>query len=472
MSWAAAARRFGAGLLVTVPALLWSSASALAATEEFKSTGKEQQLKVPAGVTSVHVVAIGASGGSGGGLSGEGLVAPESPGGRGGIVSGDLAVKPEQVLYIEVGGLPVRGAGCISAACLGGFNGGGSSRAGGGGGGASDVRTVSIGAEPSPGNKASLESRLLVAAGGGGGGEACLVPPSHAAGGAGGDASAPGGNGGNCGTAGGEGGGAGKETEGGEGGKPSGKAGTLGTGGEGGLGTGGAGGAGLYGGGGGGDITLGESAEQQGAAGGGGGGSNLVPKGGTFGGTAKLGEAGSVTISYTLPPQTCGKTTIGKFSDQLLANLKRVNKCVVPFNALMSELTVYLAPTSHSGEQLIKGILYADAKGKPGELIAETGKLKFSSKGPAGWYHLAFLTPVRLSAGTYWIGIITGASSQVAGERFDSVSKAEDFNANSYIAGASKSFGSFKTTNEEMSLYATFEEEPKRCAPVFGLTIC
>ena len=41
---------------------------------------------------------------------------------------------------------------------------------GGGGGGASDVRTVSIGAEPSPGGELSLESRLLVAAGGGGGG--------------------------------------------------------------------------------------------------------------------------------------------------------------------------------------------------------------------------------------------------------------------------------------------------------------
>jgi hypothetical protein len=445
--------------------------SAFAVTQQFKSTGKEQEFKVPAGVTSVHVVGIGAAGGNGTSIVGEGLEAPESSGGRGGIVSGDLTVKPEQVLYIEVGGLPVGGARCISAACIGGFNGGGSSTFGSGGGGASDVRTVSIGAEPSPGNKAALQSRLLVAAGGGGGGEACLVAPSHPAGGAGGDAATPGGNGGNCGIAGAEGGGAGKETEGGGGGKPFGKAGTLGMGGEGGAGTGGAGGAGLYGGGGGGTFTS-EPGLAIGAAGGGGGGSNLVPTGGTFAGTAKLGEAGSVTITYTLPPQTCGKTTIGKSSDQLLANQKRVNRCVVPFNALMSELTVYLTPTSHSGEQLIKGILYADSKGKPGELIAETGKLKFASTSAAGWYPLAFLTPVKLTAGTYWIGIITGATSRVAGERFDSVPKAEDYNANSYLSGASKSFGSFKTTNEEMSLYATFEEEPKKCAPVLGLTIC
>jgi hypothetical protein len=42
---------FGFGLL--------GSGSALAETQEFKSTGAEQEFKVPAGVTSVHVVAVG-----------------------------------------------------------------------------------------------------------------------------------------------------------------------------------------------------------------------------------------------------------------------------------------------------------------------------------------------------------------------------------------------------------------------------
>lgn len=67
---------------------------------------------------------------------------------------------------------------------------------------------------------------------------------------------------------------------------------------------------------------------------------------------------------------------------------------------------------------------------------------------------------MKVTAGTYWIGIITGNSGKVAGERWDSVPSAEDYNSNTYISGPSNPFGSFKTTNEEMSLYATFATCP------------
>jgi hypothetical protein len=156
---------------------------------------------------------------------------------------------------------------------------------------------------------------------------------------------------------------------------------------------------------------------------------------------------------------TCGKTTVGKASDQLLADTKRVNACKLPFNADITELVFYLAPTSHSGTQLIKGVVYEDVKGQPGKLLGETGKFTFSSGEKAGWHHFLFATPLNVPKGNCWIGVITGKSSQVAGERFDSVPKAEDYNANSYLSGASKFFGSFKTTNEQMSLYAGFTRE-------------
>jgi hypothetical protein len=551
---------------------LTGASSALAETATFKSTGKEQEFKVPAGVTSVHVVAI-ASGGAN---------AKSAAGGLGAIVSGDLTVKPEQVLYVEVGDVSF-------------FNGGGGSEGGGNGGGASDVRTVSTG------SKASLESRLLVAAGGGGGGSnnfstTCL-------GGAGGNPEEKGANGASCedeelqakGT-GGEGGGGGQASKGGAGGKGyggenlepfrNGGEGQLGVGGGGGGSTGqtgGGGGGGLYGGGGGG----GQADGGLGATGGGGGGSNLVPKGGTFVGTAKSGEEGSVTITYTVAPpttlttqlsgegkkgekitvkqgeavtdqatlsgenaatatgtatynvygdigctkllgtvssavsggksetspltfveagtyywqvsysgdehnqgsedkcgaevltvtpkpstSTCGKTTVGKSSDQLLANVKRVNQCTLPVNATLSEMSIYLSPTSHSGSQLIKGIVYGDSKGSPTGLLGTTIQLTFTSKSKAGWYHLAFATPLKLAAGNYWIGMITGASQYVAAEHYDSVANAEDYNSNSYTSGPSNPFGSFKTTNEQMSLYATFTPEVQRCAAIRPNTIC
>src|SRR5262249_10222433 len=131
--------------VVSAVGLLAGAGSALATTQAFNYTGKEQEFKVPAGVTSV----------GGGGVGGEGGTATGAAhGGVGAVVTGKLSVTPGEKLYVEVGGIP--------------FNGGGPAQRSPSGGGASDVRTESIGTEASPGNKASLESRLLVAAGGGG----------------------------------------------------------------------------------------------------------------------------------------------------------------------------------------------------------------------------------------------------------------------------------------------------------------
>jgi hypothetical protein len=157
----------------------------------------------------------------------------------------------------------------------------------------------------------------------------------------------------------------------------------------------------------------------------------------------------------------CGKTTIGKVVDQLVANRKRVNPaCVLFASTTVTELVTYLTPTSHSGSQLIKGIVYADNKGKPGALVGVTQQLTFKSTNAAGWYHLAFSPALKLSAGEYWMGIITGASTGVAAEAYDTVPNAEDINTNSYASGPSKSFGSFKKTNEQMSLYLTLSNTP------------
>lgn len=155
--------RLGAPLLVCC---LWLSAPSIAqaSTKLFSYTGSEQTVTVPAGVTSIHVVAVGAPGGSSGSGSG----------GLGAQASTDLSVTPGETLYIEVGG---NGSDASFAnGGSGGFNGGGNgisspalmgAGGAGGGGGASDIRTSSRTTGSS-----SLSSRLIVAAGGGGGGGA------------------------------------------------------------------------------------------------------------------------------------------------------------------------------------------------------------------------------------------------------------------------------------------------------------
>ena len=268
--------------------LAWAAAPASATTKVFSFTEGEQTFKVPAGVTSIHVVVIGGAGGVGAGIVG-------GAAGTAAEVTGDLTVTPGETLYIEVGG---RGQDASSGG-EGGFNGGGDgggTEGGGGGGGASDIRT-----EPLL-SVTSLESRLAVAGGGAGGGGA-----GASNGGNGGSAGEPGGEGGEgSGNAGGEAGTASTGGAGGFGNGTSGTGGQLGLGGAGGFGeigsnSGGGGGGGLYGGGGGGGgFSKG--------AGGGGGGSSLKPAGGTVSITP-ADTLAKVEISYTLIPPSISVVT-------------------------------------------------------------------------------------------------------------------------------------------------------------------
>ena len=279
-----------------------SAAAAGPVTQSFQFTGHEQEYRVPAGVTAVHVTAVGAQG-AGSPDVGTGYI---GVGGFGAFIGGDLQVTPGELLFVEIGGNGVVGAGTS-------FNGGGAAPGSeaGSGGGASDVRTCSAAATTCPGAGSSLGSRLLVAAGGGGAGanKQAASPASDggAAGAVGGDANAresgfggqPGGA--SAGGAGGAGGASGgSNTVGAPGAE-----GSLGAGGAGGsapaadnngdiagYGPGGGGGGGLYGGGGGGGGFFG--------GGGGGGGSSLVPTGGSS--STDTTGIPMVTISYTRGP--------------------------------------------------------------------------------------------------------------------------------------------------------------------------
>jgi len=309
-------------------ALLAASASASACltaaqTQAFGYTGSEQCYTVPAGVTELRVIAVGAPGADGGVWRGvPGLAPPAGAGADGAQLAGDLAVAPGQVLYVEVGGVGGQGfAGSSFNFGTSAFNGGGpggvqsamgGGDSGGGGGGASDVRTVSCGTA-CPGDSVSLASRLLVAAGGGGGGGGGSNSSDGGLGsdgGSGGSAStvgadgAPGGpvSGGLPGLGGGGGSSSGGGAAGaggfGCGGAIAATSGGPGVGGGGGLAinAGGGGGGGYYGGGGGG---LGCGSPVAGGGGGGGGSSYGPP-----GASASDDTTGvpSVTITPLLPP--------------------------------------------------------------------------------------------------------------------------------------------------------------------------
>ena len=68
------------------------------ATKIFLPTGAEQTYKVPAGVRTVRITAVGGTGG--GNLSRPGLFFSQRPG-RGAVVTAPVGVSPRSTLYVE-----------------------------------------------------------------------------------------------------------------------------------------------------------------------------------------------------------------------------------------------------------------------------------------------------------------------------------------------------------------------------------
>jgi len=242
-------------------------ANAYTITQTFTTAGAHS-FTVPAGITTMHVQALGGTGGNGW----DTRVA-----GAGALVTADVPVTGGATLFALVGG-----NGAVNGGGANGGGIGGNFGSAGGGGGASDVRTAA----------ADLTTRLVVAAGGGGtsafsnGGNAGT--PNGADGAGGGGCADPVATG------------ATTLTFGTGGGGCAGSAGTDGSSGQGGTGGerqagnngGGGGGGGLFGGGGG------------GAFGGGGGGSSFVTATATASAFAlgSVGDAPFVTISFVITP--------------------------------------------------------------------------------------------------------------------------------------------------------------------------
>jgi hypothetical protein len=272
---------------------------------------------VPTGVTQATFDVFGAQGGAG-----------DSAGGLGGEAVGTLSVTAGDVFQINVGGTGSPNGNGGGGGGNGGSNGGGQGgdgthRSGAGGGGASDVRSGAFG----------LDDRLFVG-GGGGGGAGTGVGAGGGTGGAGGGTDGIAGDDGTTGTHGAAtGGGGATATGGGTGGNTAGCSanpackGTAGVAGTGGAapnvysndnGGGGGGGGGLWGGGSGGSGG-GAGADSTGGSGGGGGSGFVTPSatGGSNTAAVRSG-AGTVIITYTLPPKTNQTITFRRIDNKKL----------------------------------------------------------------------------------------------------------------------------------------------------------
>jgi subtilisin family serine protease len=162
---------------------------------------------------------------------------------------------------------------------------------------------------------------------------------------------------------------------------------------------------------------------------------------------------------------TFGLSTVGANSDYMVADRKRVNHFQLAVAGSVSKLTIYLAPTATSGQQVIEGVIYADQGGSPGALLGVSNPLIFHSTDAAGWYDLSFPSVVALQTGAYWIGVISGGTSRVTGFRWKGVPGARALNADIQSDGPSNPFGSAATDSQQMSAYATYTTTAKCVVP-------
>lgn len=164
-----------------------------------------------------------------------------------------------------------------------------------------------------------------------------------------------------------------------------------------------------------------------------------------------------------------GNPLVGTSLGSLASDVKIVNRYSLPTVAHGLDIRIFLRPTAIPGQQALRGVVYADADGVPGALLGVTDELTYGSSAGPGWYYLDFprhLTQsnpsglLQLRPGNYWIGVIAGGESGVAGVTYDAVPGSDDDNTNPYLAGASDPFGPVAAGDERLSLYLDYFAPP------------
>jgi subtilisin family serine protease len=177
--------------------------------------------------------------------------------------------------------------------------------------------------------------------------------------------------------------------------------------------------------------------------------------------SGKVRTGGRLDICQAMPAchtDSLGKTTIGANGEALAANRTQVNSYSLGEAGIVKRLRVNLRPNpTLTGQQVIRGVVYGDAGGVPGPLLAASNQLVFHSTDPSGWYDLPLPDPVSLQPGKYWIGLLAGSTSKIAKIRWDSVPGSRVSNVRDFALGPNDPFGSVSSIDDrQMSLYALY----------------
>ncbi len=174
------------------------------------------------------------------------------------------------------------------------------------------------------------------------------------------------------------------------------------------------------------------------------------------GGATSSVSAPTQAVQPAPPSGAVGTTTVGANTDAAAANWERVDAVTVTTAGGLTSVRVYLQRLV-AGSQQFRGVLYANAGSMPGALIASTSAQTVGRQATSGWQSLPFSAPVRVAAGTYWLGILTGPTSQVFALRYDdSTAGSGAVTPRAWTAGPRNPFAASRVEPETFSAYATW----------------
>ncbi len=165
----------------------------------------------------------------------------------------------------------------------------------------------------------------------------------------------------------------------------------------------------------------------------------------------------TTTTSTTVAGGTLwfGSRTIGTQASGNTADNKRMSPFTLSEAGAVSRLVVYLSSAT-GGSQRVRPVIYRDASGAPGTLAAAGPEQVVTAPGSGGWIGLPFTSPVALTAGRYWLGIISGENGGATIHYFGTTSWMRAFAWDPYADGPSSPAGSATLTQGPMSIYAEY----------------
>ena len=150
-----------------------------------------------------------------------------------------------------------------------------------------------------------------------------------------------------------------------------------------------------------------------------------------------------------------GRSTAGATFTAQPIDRKTVIKATSVPAGYVTKLRVHCRNPAGGGNQVMVGVLYSDSSG-PANLLGTSFEATVVDSTAAGWVDLIFPQAIKIAAGTYWLGVHTGGTTNQIEIAHDTGTSGDTkFNADTYSDGPTSTFGAATDDNKSYSIEGT-----------------